>query len=242
MMVAQKPSHFAVRAPELTSNVRRSELSVERYSTGNCLSYMSISNERKPMKLLPLPLLALATILTSGCVHTYKRTALTGNHFNCLHTNASALIAQPADGKFENINYPGSGKMTQAALAAAFSERLKKIEMARTESAFSNALEISRAGNYTYLIWPEILHWEDRATEWSGKPDRIEIRIQVVNPPDGETIDAVLIQGKSKWATFGGDQPRDLLAQPIHDYVGYLFGVETPKEKDPPRRERYPQY
>ncbi|NCF25983.1 MAG: DUF4823 domain-containing protein [Gammaproteobacteria bacterium] len=39
----------------------------------------------------------------------------------------------------------------------------------------------------------------------------------------GEVIDSALIDGKSKWATFGGDHPQDLLEKPLADYARSLF-------------------
>jgi len=70
---------------------------------------------------------------------------------------------------------------------------------------------------------PEILHWEDRATEWSGKPDVIEVRLTLIDVASGRPLDETVISGKSKWATFGGDHPQELLAVPFEQYAAALF-------------------
>jgi hypothetical protein len=73
------------------------------------------------------------------------------------------------------------------------------------------------------LVYPTILHWEDRATEWSGIPDRVEIKIEIIGATTGKGLDSAIIKGKSGLATFGGDHPQDLLPKPVEDYVSGLF-------------------
>lgn len=68
-----------------------------------------------------------------------------------------------------------------------------------------------------------ILHWEDRATEWSGKKDKIEIKLSIYGAEGNQEIAGTIIGGKSKWATFGGDHPQDLLPEPIQAYVDTLY-------------------
>lgn len=58
--------------------------------------------------------------------------------------------------------------------------------------------------SFDHYIIPEILHWEDRATEWSGKPDKIEIKVTIHEGQDSKELTSAIISGKSKWATFGG--------------------------------------
>ena len=84
-------------------------------------------------------------------------------------------------------------------------------------------LQAEGKDKYTYYVVPEILHWEDRATEWSGLPDRIEVKIIVSDARRNGEIGSAIISGKSKWATFGGDHPQDLLPEPIKIYVESLY-------------------
>ncbi len=79
------------------------------------------------------------------------------------------------------------------------------------------------------MVTTEILHWEDRATEWSGRPDRVEVQISVYDTSTREEVASSSYSGKSKWATFGGDHPQDLLSEPTDNYVRSLYGV---KEKE----------
>ena len=54
-----------------------------------------------------------------------------------------------------------------------------------------------------------ILHWEDRATEWSGKADRVKVSLPLYR--SGSLVGSALVTANSSWWTFGGDHPEDLL-------------------------------
>ena len=84
-------------------------------------------------------------------------------------------------------------------------------------------LAAKSAAQYRYYVAPEILHWEDRATEWSGRPDRIEVQISIYDVNMQTEIASSVITGKSAWATFGGDHPQDLLPEPTNAYVASLY-------------------
>jgi hypothetical protein len=36
-------------------------------------------------------------------------------------------------------------------------------------------------------------------------------------------LSSVVLTGRNKWATFGGDHPQDLLAVPLRKYVASLY-------------------
>jgi len=114
--------------------------------------------------------------------------------------------------------------MTAQATVAAFSAHARVVRGAQSVQTLAENLSNAGRLDFTYLVQPTILHWEERATEWSGKPDRISIRLELVEVSDGEVLDATVISGKSKWATFGGDHPQELLPVPLKKYVDALFG------------------
>jgi hypothetical protein len=49
------------------------------------------------------------------------------------------------------------------------------------------------------------------------------VKISVIKVGSRAEVDAVVINGKSKWATFGGDHPQDLYPPPIEEYAAALF-------------------
>ncbi len=168
----------------------------------------------------------LMVLALTGCSDTHSVKRVDGRAA-VLDPTASAYVSVPMDGRYGQTVYPGSGKRTAFEVTRAFSPRLEKTTQARgTGTAGQDkdgALEKAKAGGYTYLIYPVILHWEDRATEWSGIPDKITVEISVIDVATGAVLDSARIEGKSKWATLGGDHPQDLLEKPLTDYARTLF-------------------
>jgi hypothetical protein len=150
--------------------------------------------------------------LVSGCASTYEQVHVTAPS-DKLEQGKSILIATPANGQYETINYSESGMMTAAAVNSAFASYSDNISIAA--DCQDLACLQSKSPGVDYFVIPEILHWEDRNTEWSGKKDVIEIKLSVVDAASGTDLATSVISGKSKWATFGGDHPQDLLPEPL---------------------------
>lgn len=127
-----------------------------------------------------------------------------------LNPDKAVLVATPQNGWFETIEYKKSGLMTAGAVQESFAQHCSEVSVAQLDSGGDDLSSVS-ATDFGYLIVPQILHWEDRNTEWSGKLDRIEIQLSVFDTATKEEIANSSFIGKSKWATFGGDHPQDLL-------------------------------
>lgn len=142
----------------------------------------------------------------------------------------------PADGKYGNVDYPGSGSMSAGAVAAAFAQHLPRVDIMSAPASPDAELAAARSGGFDYLILPMVAHWEDRATEWSGKRDRIEIVLRTTRVSDGKSLGLGSIVGRSRYGSVysgGGDQPEDLLAAPIKAYVDSLFAQPGTPIQDP---------
>lgn len=74
------------------------------------------------------------------------------------------------------------------------------------------------------MIRPQILHWEERATEWSGKADRVEISLPLYR--SGRLIGSAMVKANSSWWTLGGDHVIDLLPRPFEIYAARLAGQQ----------------
>lgn len=162
---------------------------------------------------------AIAAVLT-GCASTYTTTPIAPPSAKLIPSK-SVLIATPANGVYGTAVYANSGKMTADAVRAAF-VRYTGTATVLPECRDLACLEKSQTQRYDYYVVPEILHWEDRATEWSGIPDRLEVKLSIFDGNNKELASSV-ITGKSKWATFGGDHPQDLLPEPLNKYVESLY-------------------
>jgi hypothetical protein len=163
----------------------------------------------------------IIAVFISGCASTYKQSSLTEPTAKLMR-GKPIVIATPSNGSYENKEYSASGKMTALAVHAAFARFTNSITVS-TECKELECLKINKSSNFDYYIIPEILHWEDRATEWSGIPDKIEVKLSIYEGQTWKELASTIISGKSKWATFGGDHPQDLLPEPINKYVESLY-------------------
>ena len=163
-------------------------------------------------------LIVFISILSGCSTATYKQEALTQPSSNLVR-GKSVSIATPTNGFFKTEEYQSSGKMTTLAVQSAFARFSSTITVM---PACKNLACLKDSSHYYYVI-PEILHWEERATEWSGKPDKIEVKISVYDNLNLKELASTIISGKSKHATLGGDHPQDFLAEPINAYVQSLY-------------------
>lgn len=170
-------------------------------------------------------LIAVTTLI--GCSHAYQVQPAGGNPSNVrLPSDATIFVGLPKDGRYGTTLYRASGRVTYQAIISAFSHHSRFVRSARTVMDREGNVTAAREDGARYLIHAEILHWEDRATHWSGRSDHISVRMLLVDVPTGNTLDSTLISGKSRWLTFGGDRPEDLLHAPLKQYTAQLFDEE----------------
>lgn len=167
-------------------------------------------------------LLLLSTIFIVSCADSHQILRASNTSVN-LNPQASAYISLSHDGRYGNTSYSGSAATVSQIILLALSKHLTEIDTAHEYESFKEALNTAKRRKVTYLIFPSILEWEDRATEWSGIPDRATVKLAIIQTSSGKTIDSVIIKGVSGLSTFGGDHPQDLLKKPLTDYVKTLF-------------------
>lgn len=165
-------------------------------------------------------------LLYVGCVdtHSVMNTAPTG--YETLSPDSSFFIAVPKDGIYGSTKYENSGLMTSQEIYSAVSQHASKVTVGEKHQSLGEAEAFAKDNDYQYLIYSTILNWEDRATEWSGKRDKVKIKIDVLNLSKGATANSSIIEGKSKWASFGGDHPQQLLADPMEEYFKSVFAKQ----------------
>ncbi len=160
-------------------------------------------------------------ILLGGCASKYKHN-MTQTFNSKLNNTKGVLISVPKNGIYGNTTYQNSGVMTASAIRSAFSKHTSTVDL-NTNCSGKKCLKSINSNKYAYYVIPTIYHWEDRATEWSGKLDRVEIGIKIYDTRTLKIVSNSSYTGQSKWATFGGDHPQDLLPVPTNEFVNKLY-------------------
>ncbi|MDP3329973.1 DUF4823 domain-containing protein [Parvibaculum sp.] len=168
-------------------------------------------------------LLLAAAFALAGCVSKYKPIA-TEAPASILSSGASFYVMQPADGRYGSHSYPDSGEQTAVAVQSALIPRAGRVIRAQRPEELETALSTAREKNLDYVLQTRILNWEDRATEWSGIPDKLSLNFEIYDAATGERVASQTSKASSKWATFGGDHPQDLLPLPIGEFMKTVFG------------------
>jgi hypothetical protein len=167
-------------------------------------------------------ILCLSLLFLAGCSHKYK-TDTYNPPAALLSSNASAYIMVAKNGTYSSRTYAGSGKTVSQQTQAALARFLARVDMAPANENRAAAFREARKNAYDYVFEPVILHWEDRATAWSGKPDRISVKLVVWDPQTEEVVSTGIEKASSKWGTLGGDHPQDLLPRMMKVATERLF-------------------
>jgi hypothetical protein len=164
-------------------------------------------------------------IALSACTASYHNQDLAGSGAIPTHLTASArvYVALPADGAYESKVYSGSGRTTAQVVAAAFARHGSAVTIADAPVSRERVIADARAAGAQFAAVPTIAHWEQRATEWSGRPSRMAISLAMIDVPSGAVVSNVELSGRSRIMSFTSTSPDSLLREPIGKYVDGLY-------------------
>lgn len=167
-------------------------------------------------------ILLAGLIVCTGCADSHRTEKLVASNTH-LSARDSICISVPDDGVYGDKHYSGSGATTAQTIKSAFLKRANDVQVVNGAARMEDAVQQSIGQGCNFLVYPSILHWEDRATEWSGKPDRVEVKVVLVNLETKQSLESVVIKGRSGLSTFGGDHPQNLLPEPVEEFVSSLY-------------------
>ena len=111
-----------------------------------------------------------AALLLAACADTHQLVRVDDSPSIRLTSNDAIFIAVTEDGAYGAEVYRGSGQNTAQIIYSAFAKHTRSAKIGRSTHSFDEAMEAARKIGHKYLVYPTILHWEDRATEWSMIP------------------------------------------------------------------------
>lgn len=124
-------------------------------------------------------LVTVTILMLVGCADTHQLIRGASSPGGRLSTSDPVFISIPRDGIYGANTYYGSGQNTAQVIYAAFEKHTNMVKLGSSAQSFKEARVAAKKSGYKYLIYPTILHWEDRATEWSGRPDKVEVPVDL---------------------------------------------------------------
>ena len=157
--------------------------------------------------------------LMSGCTASYQGDFLRPQV--AMQPQTRILIVTPENGQYGDDEYLTSGDDVTKALAKEMETYSKQISVIPTTVKIEDIRDEDLQNN-DYIFIPQILHWEDRATGWSFRPDRIKVNFNIYNS-NRELVNSYLITGRSAYIVWVSRQPNSLLKKPIRDMLESFF-------------------
>jgi hypothetical protein len=175
------------------------------------------------MKMRVIAVCCLLALLCA-CTARYQVQNLAGTAAsNRLDRQKAVYITVPEDGGSGSRQSAGSGQAVAQAVAGAFSRTAARVHVAERATTREQTLDAARKLNAGYVVTPVIAQWEQRATEWSGRPSRVALRISVIDAATGAEITSNSIEGRSRIVSLTSTSPESLLKDPIARYVDGLY-------------------
>lgn len=162
-------------------------------------------------------------IAGTGCKSTYSDRQVSNQPVPLLRSNSRIYVGIPFDATFKKEVAHNSGKQVAEAIFNAFARNTRPVYISRSPENLGEALDSARRVNADYVVYPTITRWEDRATEWSGRRDKLQMRVDLIELETSQVVYAKEIEATGKLMTDGGDTPADLLQQPLDHYANDLF-------------------
>ena len=101
------------------------------------------------------------------------------------------------------------------------------------ESAVAGATAAAKAKGLAYVLKIVITHWEENATEWSGKPDAVAASAELYDATSGELVAVASHSVKGSTSAMLARTPDRFYPEIADNILGRLFGwrptVSAPK-------------
>lgn len=173
-------------------------------------------------KIIAALLILSAAILMSGCSASYQSEFLQPQAY--MQAQTRIIIVTPEMGRYGTIDYPSSGIEVASALANEMKTYSQNITTINSPVKIQDITDEDLQQN-DYVFIPQILHWEDRLTGWSFRPDRIKVRFDIYDN-QRQLVNSYLITGRSAYVVWVSRQPNSLLKKPIRTMLKTFFNKD----------------
>ena len=169
----------------------------------------------------------LVAVLALGCSSYQDLAYSTRGYTLRLPREAPVFVAIPKDASMSYFSekpedtggaYPESGQTTARIIAQAFERHASKVQLASKTQALTGALKQAKTDGFKFLAWPTLIQWTERS---GHRRDRSVVKLVIFDTNTRKTLDLVTLKGRS--AKRAGAYPKELLSEPVNDYVDSLY-------------------
>ncbi len=152
------------------------------------------------LRLLIFSIVAIALVSCASSPVTINQPKAIGESLP-ITSDSKICILVPRDANWENEQYPGSARQ----IAEKIQQALEKNGKSATtvNQSLANSLDICKEKGATFALNTSVLSYENNATGWSGRPDRIELKLSLYEIGNPETSRSIIYEAKSNVVVSG---------------------------------------
>lgn len=139
-----------------------------------------------------------------------------------LDKTGKVLVVAAEDGRYGATTYAGTGDEFASLLIIEFAKYASGQEIF-PHVALDKAIYAAKSKGAKYVVIPEILHYEDRNTVWSGRRDHITVKVTVYLVENGSVAQSSMITANNQWVTLVNNRPMVLLNKPLAEMVKNFY-------------------
>ena len=169
----------------------------------------------------------LATTLLASCAGMQRQTTGQWLAGNAIGQDRSVMLMRIPDA-IEAGEGPAGGSGT--GLMTVFRDELmqKGIKIGVTEeSSVAGAAAAARTKGLAYVLKVVFTHWEENATEWSGKPDAVAASAELYDAATGDLVAVASHSVKGSTTALLAKTPDRFYPEIADNILGRLFGWKS---------------
>lgn len=170
----------------------------------------------------------LLSIIFAACATKAQRLQVASPS---LSPDASFYVPLCVDGQQDGHRQVASGLMTSQLLGAELKAHAHRVELGAQEESHQLALGSARERDFKYVAFASILDWQDEATPMASVPDKVRVRIDIVDVASASLVDSVILQNQTSEMAATKIPPQDLLVLPLKEYIEVLIHSDSQAPK-----------
>ncbi len=160
--------------------------------------------------------------LCNACAYSSMTQRATTSSGVKLGSSDVLFVMLSPDGSYGTTKYTGSGRLLATCVLQIVRQQYPLAQLIEVTSEL-DAIRQSKTQGATYLLSSQILHWEDRATAWSGLRSKVKVGLRLIRLDTGQLAASNEFEARNNSMTLFDSHPEDLLGENFEPAVFALF-------------------